>query len=141
MLDFFDSSALAKRYLTEPGSLAVRRATKAAAVAVARITFAEIAAALASAARAGAIDTSERDRALRRLTADVTKWTIVEVRPRVVARVSELVTRHPLRGYDAVQLSSALELRQHGAPVRVWCTDDTLCTAVVAEGLPLVRPG
>lgn len=140
LIDYFDSSALTKRYLPEPGSAAVRKATRAASIAVARIAFAEIAAATARAAREGLIDTTDRDRALARLVTDLGRWTVVELRPRVVWRVRDLVTRHPLRGYDAVQLSSALELRDAGRAVRFWCTDRALCAAAVAEGLAVIEP-
>jgi predicted nucleic acid-binding protein len=140
VLEFFDSSALAKRYLPETGSVAVRRATRDASTAVARIAFAEIAAATARAAREGAIDITERDRALTALVVDLRRWTVVELRPRVVSRVRELVTRHPLRGYDAIQLSSAIELRGVGRTVRFWCTDNALAAAAVGEGFTVVRP-
>jgi predicted nucleic acid-binding protein len=140
VIEFFDSSALVKRYLPEDGSASVRRTTGRAAIAVARITFAEIAAAVARAERRGIVDASERDRVLDRLATDAGHWTIAELRPRIVERVRALVCRHPLRPYDAVQLASALDLRASGSAVRVWCTDETLCAAILAEGLKLVRP-
>lgn len=140
MIDFLDSSALVKRYLPERGAESVRRATRSTNVTVARIAHAEVAATIARVCREGAIEPSERDRALDRLGEDIARWRVVELRPRIVQRVRELVCRHPLRGYDAVQLASALELRAAGPSVRLWCTDAVLCAAAAAEGLALVRP-
>lgn len=141
MIDFLDSSVLVKRYVREPGSDAVRRVSaRGARVAVARVAFAEVAATLARAAREGTFETSARDRALDRLADDIARWDVVEARPRVIFRVRELVCRHPLRGYDAVQLASGLELRGAGAAVRFWCTDRALADAAAQEGFSVVRP-
>ncbi len=139
MIEFLDSSALVKRYAAEPGSAAVERATRSVAVAVARIAHVEVAATLARLARDGVLGQGQRDAALDRLDEDVRRWRIVELRPRVTAATRVLVCRHPLRGYDAVQLASALELRKGGA-VRFWCTDHVLSAAALAEGLTVVRP-
>jgi predicted nucleic acid-binding protein len=141
VIDFFDASALVKRYVAEAGSAAVQRATRRETVAVARIAHAEVAASLARAARAQIIAVTRRDEALDRLDEDMARWRVVELRPRVAARARALVCAHPLRGYDAVQLASILDLRDHGAAVRAWCTDTTLCAAIEAEGISLVRPG
>ena len=140
MIEFFDSSALTKRYLQEPGSDAVRRATRSGPVAVSRLAYAEVAATIARTARSAAIDAGARDRALDRLEDDMSRWTVVEPRLRIVLRVRSLVYRHPLRGYDAMQLASALHIHDHGAAVRVWCTDAVLAAAASAEGLAVVRP-
>ena len=42
MIDYFDTSAIAKRYVKEPGSPEVRRALARGHSAVARITYAEL---------------------------------------------------------------------------------------------------
>jgi uncharacterized protein (DUF433 family) len=46
---FFDTSALAKRYISEPGSLLVRSTVRANPISVARITYAELVASVARA--------------------------------------------------------------------------------------------
>lgn len=61
---FFDSSALTKRYVTEIGSTWIRHLADPASqhtVLVAEITRVEVAAALATRHRAGAITAAERD--------------------------------------------------------------------------------
>jgi predicted nucleic acid-binding protein len=66
---FFDTSALAKRYVSEPGSAQVRATLRTHAVG-ARITYAELAASVARANRMGAISEAQRDAILARLAAD-----------------------------------------------------------------------
>ena len=53
-LRYFDSSALVKRYVREPGSERVRAWLRAAPAATSRIAFAEVAAAAARRSRQGA---------------------------------------------------------------------------------------
>lgn len=139
MIEFLDSSALVKRYTVEPGSAAVQRVTRSANVAVARIAHVEVASALARLTREHAMKVEQRDEALERFDEDFGRWKVVELRARVAASARSLVCRHPVRGYDAVQLASALELRKDMA-VRFWCTDAALGVAAASEGLAVVVP-
>ena len=140
MIRFFDTSALVKRYVEEPGSAMVRATLRAHHVAVARVTLAEAAAAVARAARLGAISEAQRNVILARLPQDFARLSVIEIRPALVARVPELVVRHPLRAYDAVQLAAAMTVRQTGAAVELWCADGELLQAAMAEGLRVVTP-
>jgi predicted nucleic acid-binding protein len=133
---YLDTSALAKRYLPEPGSSSVRALfQRRRRIAVSRIAYAELCAAVARAARAEAISHADRDRVLAALDADFTALDIVEVRAALVRSVRGLVVRSPLRGYDAVQLASALDLHRRGVAVDLWSADATLIEAARAEGL------
>ena len=134
MIHFLDTSALAKGYLPETGAAEVRRLLRDRDVAAARITYAELAAAIARAHRDGAIDARERDRAIFRATSEFRRLRIIEIRARLLSDVPPLVVRHPLRGYDAVQLACALQLRRTAA-VTFWSTDDRLTFAAEKEGL------
>ena len=58
----------------------------------------------------------------------------------MLAIVPDLVVRHPLRGYDAVQLATALHVQASGTSVEFWSTDETLRVAALAEGLRVVVP-
>jgi predicted nucleic acid-binding protein len=137
---FFDTSALAKRYISESGSQLVRAALRMYPVSVARITYAELAASVARAWRLAAITEAQRDAILARIAGDFARLDIVEIRAAVVALVPELVVRHPLRGYDAVQLAAALTVRATGQSVELWSADAVLCQAAAAEGLRVVNP-
>lgn len=135
MIYYLDTSALVKRYVAEPGSQAVRRTIGAKTVATSRVAYAELAATAARLAREGSIDLRGRDRILTRLEADFAAMTVVELRPVVLRKAAELVTRAPLRGYDAVHLASAVVLAQRGASVDFWSSDALLVRAARAEGL------
>ena len=135
MIVYLDTSALVKRYVAEPGSALVRDAVRRRQVAVSRIAYAELAAAVARLHREGLLGEEVRDRVLGRLDADFAGMTVVEVRASLVRRVPELVKRRALRGYDAVQLAAALSLSQQGAPIDFWSGDDRLVAAARAEEL------
>jgi predicted nucleic acid-binding protein len=81
-----------------------------------------------------------RDGIFARLESDLAGLTLVEIRPALVRRVPSLVTKHPLRGYDAIHLAAALLLRDQGAAVDFWASDVTLQAAARAEGLRAVVP-
>ena len=140
MIHFLDTSALAKAYLPEAGAADVRRILRSSDVAAARIAYAELVAAVARAHRDGSIDATERDRVFARAKHDFPRFRIIEVRARLLAKVPSLVVRHPLRGYDAVQLASALDLRRSGAAVTFWSTDGRFADAAEKEGLRSAAP-
>lgn len=141
MIRYFDTSALAKRYLAEAGSAHVRSAFRSDRVVVARVTYAELLAALAGARRRGVIDEAERAASFARVDDDFRVLTIVEIRAATLRRIPELVMRHALRGYDAVQLAAALTVRDEGAAVDFWSADVDLVEAARAEGLRGTVPG
>jgi len=141
VIHYLDTSALVKRYLREPGTTAVRALFRSGKpLATARIAEAELTAALARLCRMGHLTETIRDRIFARLERDLAGLTLVEIRPALVRRVPSLVTRHPLRGYDAIHLAAALLLRDQGAPVDFWASDVPLLVAARAEGLRAVVP-
>jgi len=136
VIHFLDTSALTKRYSEEAGSTAVRSLFRSRRrVAVSRIAYAEISAALARKEREGALVGRQADAVFGRLSADFKSLEIVEIRGTLLDQVPQLVRRHPLRGYDAVQLTCALALRNANAAVTFWCADAALERAALAEGL------
>jgi predicted nucleic acid-binding protein len=139
LIQYLDSSALVKRYVEEPGSAAVRALFRGRHhLATVRIGHAELVASLARRCREGRLTPAVRDGIFSDIRDDLQVMTIVEVRPALMTRVSALVTRRPLRGYDAVHLAAALVLQDKGIPVRFWVADATLAAAAVAEGLRTV---
>jgi hypothetical protein len=104
-----------------------------------RLSAIEVASALARRAREGAFTTTERDRALKRLNADLAAWILVELTAELTAEAQRLLVRHSLRSGDAVQLASCLYLqRETGERISFAAFDDRLTTAAHAEGLALV---
>ncbi len=109
MILYLDASALVKRYVTELGSKEVITLTAAAeAVATSLVSRAEVAAALARAVRLGVLDQASGRRAQRRFSREWPDIARVPVSEALVSRAETLAWEHGLRGYDAVQLASAL---------------------------------
>ena len=151
MSDYFlDASALVKRYADEAGSAWMRRITESSAentILLAEITLAEVAAALAAKARApNSFSLTQRDRALSRFLQDCDEqFILLAVDRPVIERAVTLTQSHRLRGYDAVQLATALvagqalETVQRTPPVFV-ASDEDLLAAASAEHLVTVSP-
>lgn len=136
MTYFLDSSALVKRYLPEPGASAVRTLfRRQRRIAVSRITYGEVAAAVARGWREKLLAEEARDTIFATLDADFSGFDVTEVRRAIIESIPALVLRQPLRAYDAVQLASALTLKERGASVDFWAADDRLVDAARAEGL------
>ena len=118
------SSALVKRYVDEAGSGWLRAIVDPASaniVSVADITRDEVTSALARRAREGVITLNERDELIQTFRAHcATQYRIILTQPRIIDLAAELIQRHPLRAYDAVQLASASIVNQssivHGLP-------------------------
>jgi len=112
---FFDASALVKGYVRESGSRWVRQilAGKGRPVFISPLSGAEVLAAIARKARAGEIDAEMRRECIGAFRMDFQhRFAHVAVSAGVVDEAMALVLAHPLRGADAVQLASALRLRE-----------------------------
>ncbi len=63
------------------------------------------------------------------------RYSLIAARGAILAHAARLVARHPLRGYDAVQLASALAVARADPAARFVSFDATLNGAAAAEGL------
>ncbi len=136
MILYLDTSALVKLYVAEAGTReVVERVEHATAVATARIAYAEARAAFARHRREGALRVSDLRQVVRDLDAEWGSFSVVEVSDGVVRRAGALAERHALRGYDAVHLAAAVELRRAGADVEFAAFDARLCRAARRERL------
>ena len=138
MILYLDASALVKLYVEEPGSEAVAaRVERAEAVVTVWVIDAEARGALARHRREGALTVPALRRAVRQLDGEWGTYNLVDVRNPVVRRAETLAERHALRGYDAVQLAAALDVRDAGAEIEFACYDGRLARAASRERLPL----
>ena len=130
---FVDASALVKRYVRERHSVRVRRLLASGPIAVSRLSEVEVPSALVRLAREGRLSLRARDRAALAFVSDLSAWHIVEVTGVVTALARTQLLRYELRAGDAIQLASALWLRQ-AVPVRGLLAFDTrLVAAAFAE--------
>ncbi len=132
---YFDSSALVKTVLLEPGSGHARRLWDDATLcASSRLAAVEVPAGLAAARRSGRLSSGGLHRAIEIWTERGRDLTHVELDPTVAALGADLAMEHRLSGADAVHLASALVL---GTEVIFACWDERLRVAATAEGLAL----
>lgn len=138
MIVYLDASALVKRYVAEVGSVEVDRLiAEAESVGTAVISRAEVAAALAKAARLGLLPRDEAEAALQVFRAqwpDLVRLQLTEI---VLAQADALAWEHGLRGYDAVHLAVARFWQDSlGQPVALATFDRQLWQAGAAARMP-----
>ena len=134
---YLDTSAIVKRYVSEPGSQEVVVLTTAAeAVATSLVTRTEVAAALARAVRVGTLDHDGGRRAQRRFSQEWPTLVRVPITEALVFRAETLAWDHGLRGYDAIHLAAALTWRDAvGRDVVLATFDRQLWEAAPEAGL------
>lgn len=141
MIAYFDASALAKNYVEEIGSEAVRSLLLQTLPATSRLTVIEVASALARRCREGALEVADRDQLLEDLSQDLSALYVVELVPEVVSEARTLLLEHPLRAADAIQLASCLVLqRKTDSPMIFAAYDQRLLEAARHRGLELFDP-
>jgi uncharacterized protein len=137
MTAYFDASALVKRYVTEQWSAETTELSAGAqAVATSLVSRAEVAAAFAKAVRVGILTETQARQAQRTFARDWPDLARVPVTEALVARAGALAWDHGLRGYDAVQLASALTYQEAvGSEILMATFDTPLWKAAQREGL------
>ena len=143
-----DSSAIVKNYMNEVGSTWVKSLCTSPSniISLIRITMVEVSSAFARKHRAGEITEHERDRSLAWFLYDCrNQYQIAEVDYQVVNIAIQLTQRYSLRGYDAVQLATAIHINRalvanHLSPLIFVSADRQLCSAAVIEGLITENP-
>ena len=105
---FLDSSALAKRYVQEPGSDRVEAIlSSASSLGISVIGVAEVVSVLCRRRRERKLSEQQYLKAKRALFEDVEDASVVNVTEQVMARAVELLERWPLRSSDALHVACA----------------------------------
>ena len=140
MILYVDTSALVKLYVPEPESSAVQQLVESAEIAaISLVAYAETRAALARKRRERAVDLKDYRRIIREFNDDWDNYFIVDITEPLVRRAGQLAEKHGLRGYDAIQLSSALLMHEESRQVVGFCCfDERLLRAGQREGLKSV---
>jgi predicted nucleic acid-binding protein len=134
---YVDASALVKQYVVERGSREAQAfMADADIVATSIVSRAEVSAAFARAARMRLVTIEAARKAQRSFAADWPDLARVPVTEALAERAETLAWEHSLRGYDAVQLASALAWQDSvGAGVVIATFDRELWMAAAAAGL------
>ena len=129
---FFDSSALAKRYVEEAGSDRVQDIlSSATSLTVSVLCISEIVSALCSRRREQRLSQQQYLSAKQALFADVEDMNIVNLTNQVIVRAVEILERWPVRSSDSIHVASAAEW---SAQLFV-SADERQCTAARSYGL------
>ncbi len=150
---YFDSSALVKYYIIESGTIWVQNLIDgqlderwANTISTSALTWVEVISAFAKRHRMGDISTHLYKALTARFLQEARfRYGRLRVNDAVIDAAVELIQRHPLRAYDAVQLATALILNStliadKLLPLTFVSADNVLCEAARAEGLPAENP-
>ena len=137
MILFCDTSALVKLYILEDSSRDMQAlAGAASAIAVCRIAWTEMMAALARRVREFPNDADAIEVVRKRLRADWPRYVVVEVTQALVELAGEYADTFALRGYDSVQLAAARTLQDMaGEEIQFACFDTRLGKAARMLGM------
>ena len=140
-MTYLDTSALIKRFVPEKGSPLVRALVRTDMIATAKIAYAEVYATLTRKKREGGLSEAHYGLVCREFELDWQSLIRVDLRDETLVLARDLIQRHPLRGFDAVHLASALDLRTEIREDITFVTaDDRLLRAAQAEGLTVINP-
>lgn len=145
---YFDSSALVKRYAKEVGTELVENlCQKESAILISDIALAELGAAFARKLREGEITEDEYTVMLGDFKDDyLYEYFKVSISFEVLNLAVSLARKRALRGYDAVQLASAVKVKEavtteeYEAKITFILADKALEEAARAEGFVTINP-
>lgn len=133
MKTYFDSSALAKRYVEEAGSDAVEAiCQESTELGISVIGAPEIISALNRRQREKALTSLQYQAAKARLSAELKDATIIHLTPPVIADTIRILEESPVRAMNALHIACAL---QWGAMLFVTA-DERQSAAAKTAGLP-----
>jgi predicted nucleic acid-binding protein len=125
VIAYLDASALVKRYVVERGSTeTIALTAESEMTATSIVSRAEVAAALAKAARTALLANDIAQNARRSFARDWPDIVRVPVTEAIVERAESHAWEHGLRGYDAIQFASALIWQESVGEAIVLATFD-----------------
>lgn len=146
---YFDSSGLVKNYVQETGTVWVQgiiNGKPANETFVVLVTAAEIVAAITRRQRKNLISATDAAAAIATFKGQFKRqYKVLQVTDTLVDLAMGLAEKHKLRGYDSIQLASALileaEITANGVgPLTFISADVDLNQAAIAEGLLVEDP-
>ncbi len=150
MADFFlDSSAIVKRYVNETGTVFVDGLAKVKdgnTVFIAQITEVEVASAFARRKKGKTLSEVDAAVSLESFKIDLADiYFTVDLTADLITSATDLATKYALRGFDAIQLATALSASYNvvgtGRDSLVFVSADSdLNAAAASEGLRVENP-
>ncbi len=142
MVLYLDTSALVKRYVREDDSDEIlSRWRSASEIVTSSVAYAEMLAALYRKKREGGLGDGVIEEVARAFRRDWGSFIRVEVNDQLNASVERLISRHFLRGFDAIHLASALVVQERLSERFLFaCFDVRLAAAARSEGLATIPP-
>ena len=132
---FFDTSALAKRYVEEPDSARVQDLCEQAdAIILSIICLPELISTLCRLVREGRVDQYAYHRIKHSVLTDLGDMDICPINSEVMAHSVRCLENHPLRAMDAIHLGCALTCK----PDCFVSADRRQVQAARAEGLTVI---
>src|SRR5207249_1014048 len=133
-MNYLDTSALIKRFVAEKGSLLVQAlVTREGPVATAKVAYAETYAGLTRKHREGHLSAGQYTRVWRHFESDWQAYIRVDLQDEILLLARDLIRRHPLKGFDAIHLASALSLKRAlGEEITFAAADERLLRAARA---------
>jgi uncharacterized protein len=104
---YFDTSALVKRYVDQPGRRQVQQLVRRHDCVTSAILPVELRSALRRRVAERTLVSSRVSEILKRVAGDRAYWTVIEVGTEVLSGAEALVSVHPLRTLDAIHVASA----------------------------------
>jgi len=130
---YFDTSAVVKRYIDEPGRPQVLHLLRRHACVISAVLPVELRSALRRRVSEGSLDKKRVPEILKRLESDRAFWTLVAASSEVLADAETLVAAHPLRALDAIHIASAqLFAARITAPKLIFVSADVRQIAAAA---------
>jgi predicted nucleic acid-binding protein len=138
-LRFWDSSAIVPLLVAESGSEAMRRLhAEDPEVVAAAITPLEVASALWRRRHRGELTLDAHQHAEHGFAILSRAWREVLYLPELTETARDLLSRHPMRSLDALQLASAIAAAGNVRDLVFVTLDDRLAAVAQAEGFPVL---
>jgi len=140
---YLDTSALIKRFVEEAGSETVNDLVgKAPPIVTAKIAFAEVHAGLKRKHREGFLSGRDYALSVRQFEDDWESYIRVDLRDEILRLARDLIRQHPLRGFEAIHLSSALSEKtsRSAPPTRRASPQSTSRTLDIPDPVPFKIP-
>jgi predicted nucleic acid-binding protein len=134
---YLDTSALVKRYFKEPYSdQVIAQWQDATEIVTSSVAYAETLAAIHRKKRESALDDDLVKKIADALRRDWNSFVRIHVNEELNEYIDRAIQGHPLRGFDAIHLASALIMNdQFPGNVFFMCFDQTLTQAAIKEGI------